>query len=141
MRPEDAHAYLEVHHAAVRGAAAKDYRLAVIEAWAPMPVTEDAIRLVRVNRDKEVRLIAEVAGRVVGIGAAVFELRACYVSPDASRKGVGSALVKQIERIARERGFPHLELDSSLTAEFSIVSGPLIAPSSALASGRLSDVV
>lgn len=120
MRPKDAQAFLEVHHAAVRGIAVKDYPLAVIEAWAPMPVTEDAIEWVRANPDKEFRLIAEIAGRVVGIGAAVFEsveLRACYVAPDAGRKGVGSALVKKIEHAAREQGAPRLELDSSLTAE------------------------
>jgi GNAT superfamily N-acetyltransferase len=121
MRSKDAQAFLEVHHAAVRGTAAKDYPLAVIEAWAPMPVTEDAMGLVRANADKEFRLIAEIAGRVVGIGAAVFEnleLRACYVAPDAGRKGVGSALVKGIERAARGLRVPRLELDSSVTAEF-----------------------
>jgi GNAT superfamily N-acetyltransferase len=121
MRSKDAQAFLEVHHAAVRGIAVKDYPLAVIEAWAPMPVTEDAIKLVLANSDKEFRLIAEIAGRIVGMGAAVFdkvELQACYVAPDAGRKGVGSALVKEIERAARERGAPRLELDSSVTAEF-----------------------
>jgi ribosomal protein S18 acetylase RimI-like enzyme len=59
-------------------------------------------------------------GRVVGIGAAVFEnleLRACYVAPAASRKGVGSALVKEIEDAAREQRVPRLEVDSSMTAE------------------------
>jgi GNAT superfamily N-acetyltransferase len=120
MRPEDARAFLEVHHAAVRGIAAKDYPPAVIEAWAPMPVTKDAIGLVRANSDREFRLIAEIGGRVVGIGAAVFEnleLRACYVAPAASRKGVGSALVKEIERAAREQRVPRLDLDSSVTAE------------------------
>jgi GNAT superfamily N-acetyltransferase len=121
MRSKDAQAFLEVHHAAVRGIAVKDYPLAVIEAWAPMPVTEDAIKSVLANSDKEFRLIAEIAGRIVGMGAAVFEkveLRACYVAPDAGRKGVGSALVKEIERAARKRGAPRLELDSSVTAEF-----------------------
>ena len=85
-----------------------------------MPVTEDAIEWVRANPDKEFRLIAEIAGRVVGIGTAVFEkieLRACYVAPEVGRKGVGSALVKEIERVARELGVPRLELDSSVTAE------------------------
>jgi putative acetyltransferase len=121
MSSEDARAFLDVHHAAVRGIAAKDYPLAVIEAWAPMPVTEGAIEWVHANPDKEYRLIADIEGRIVGIGAAVFEiaeLRACYVTPDAGRKGVGSALVKEIERAARERGVPRLELDSSVTAEY-----------------------
>jgi putative acetyltransferase len=120
MRPEDAPAFLAVHHAAVRSIAAKDYPPAVIEAWAPMPVNEGAIEQVRANLDKEYRVIAEIGSRVVGIGAADFqiaELRACYVAPDAGGKAVGLALVKEIERAAREQGVPHLELDSSLTAE------------------------
>jgi len=120
MNPQDARAFLEVHHAAVRGTAVVDYPLAVIEAWAPMPVTEKAAEKVRANRDNEYRLIAEIDGQVVGIGALVFEsceLRACYVAPAAGRRGVGSALVHEIERVACERGLSMLELDSSITAE------------------------
>jgi putative acetyltransferase len=45
------------------------------------------------------------------------ELRACYVAPGAARRGVGSALVCEIERIAREHDLTFLELDSSVTAE------------------------
>jgi putative acetyltransferase len=92
----------------------------VIEAWAPLPLTEDAIERVRENVQNEYRLIAEVDGRIVGIGALVVgnaELRACYVVPEASRKGVGTALVREIERIARGQGLTFLELDSSVTAE------------------------
>jgi putative acetyltransferase len=120
MRPEDAQAFLAVHHAAVRSIAAKDYPPAVIEAWAPMPLNEGAIERVRANPDNEYRVIAEIGGRVVGIGAVVLqiaELRACYVAPNLGRKGIGLALVKAIERAAREHGAAHLELDSSLTAE------------------------
>jgi putative acetyltransferase len=85
-----------------------------------LPVIKDAIGLVRANSDREFRLIAEIVGRVVGIAAAVFEtfeLRACYVAPDAGRKGVGSALVREIERAAREQRVPRLKLDSPVTAE------------------------
>ena len=56
----------------------------------------------------------------MGIGALVVknsELRACYVAPRATRKGVGSALVAEIERIAREHGLTCLRVDSSTTAE------------------------
>jgi putative acetyltransferase len=120
MLSTDARAFLEVHHAAVRGTAVADYPIAVIEAWAPIPVTGEAADGVCANRDNEYRLIAEVDGQVVGIGALVFEsseLRACYVAPGAGRRGVGSALVHEIERAARERGLSMLELDSSITAE------------------------
>jgi putative acetyltransferase len=120
MRSADARAFLEVHHAAVRGTAVVDYPIAVIEAWSPLPVTEEAVDQVRANRDNEYRLVGEIDGQVVGIGAVVFEsseLRACYVAPAAGRRGVGSALVHEIERAARERGLSVLELDSSITAE------------------------
>jgi putative acetyltransferase len=120
MRAEDARAFLEVHHAAVRGIAAPDYPLAVIEAWATLPVTDRTVAGFLANPDDEIRLVAEIDGEIVGVGAVVpskAELRACYVAPGAARRGVGSALVREIERIAREHDLTFLELDSSVTAE------------------------
>lgn len=120
MRNEDARAFLEVHHAAVRGIAANDYPEPVIEDWAPIPVTEKSVEGFLTNPDGELRLVAEIDGNIVGIGALVVancELRACYVAPNAARQGVGSALVREIERIARDKGLAYLKMDSSLTAE------------------------
>ena len=119
MQPADARRFLEIHHAAVRGTAAKDYSASVIDAWA-RPITDQLIERFLANRDDEVRLMAEIDGEPVGIGAIVIshsELRACYVAPTAARRGVGSALVAEIERIAREHGLHQLELQSSITAE------------------------
>jgi putative acetyltransferase len=120
MRPEDARRFLEIHHAAVRDIAAKDYPASVVEVWAPLPITDVSIERFLTNRDHEIRLMAEVDGELVGIGAVVLnesELRACYVVPSAVRRGVGSALVGEIERIAVEHGLRDLQLESSLTAE------------------------
>lgn len=120
MRSEDARIFVEVHRAAVWGTAAKDYPLAVIEAWAPLPITESVVEQVRANPEREYRLVAEVMGRIVGMASLVSEnreLRACYVLPDAGRKGVGAALLRAIEHAARQQGAPYLELDSSVTAE------------------------
>ena len=118
IRPEDARAFLEVHRAAVRGHASKDYSSEVIEAWAPMPITAQHVEGVRSNPDGEYRLGAEIGGRLVGIGVVQKnELRACYVTPSASRRGVGSALLREIERAAREQGTTYFKADSSLTAE------------------------
>jgi putative acetyltransferase len=118
MRPEDARLFLEIHHAAVRGLAAQDYPASVVDAWAA-PITDQVIERFLANRDRELRLVAELDGEPVGIGAIVVghaELRACYVAPHAARRGVGSALVAEIARIARERGLDHLDLESSITA-------------------------
>jgi putative acetyltransferase len=119
MRREDARRFLEIHHAAVRGLAAGDYPPSVIEAWA-RPITDHAIERFLANRDGEFRLVAEIDGEPVGIGAIVVshsELRACYVTPSVARRGVGTALVAKIEGIAREHRLGHLELESSITAE------------------------
>jgi putative acetyltransferase len=119
MRPEDARRFLEIHHAAVRGLAARDYPSSVIEAWA-RPITDQVIERFLANRDGEVRLVAEVDGELLGIGALVVsnaELRACYVAPSAARRGVGTALVAKIEEIARQHRLDHLVLESSITAE------------------------
>ncbi len=120
MLAGEARAFLEVQRAAVRAIAAKDYSPAEIEAWAPLPVTEDDIELVHKNGLNSHRLVAEAEGRIVGAGALVTqnaELSACYVVPEAARKGVGSALVREIERTARQQGLTFLQLDSSVTAE------------------------
>jgi len=120
MRTEDARSFLEVHHAAVRGIAAKDYPPAVVEQWAPLPITEMQVEQVRANPDNEIRILAEINGDVVGLGAIVLaknELRACYVVPAAARKSVGSVLVHALERIALEHGLEWLQLDASLTSE------------------------
>jgi putative acetyltransferase len=119
MRLAEARRFLEIHHAAVRGIAAADYPPAVVEAWA-QPITDQAVERFLANRDGEIRLVAEIDGELVGISAIVLrdsELRACYVAPGAARRGVGSALVAEIERIAREHRLDHLHLHSSITAE------------------------
>ena len=119
MRPEDARRFLEIQSAAVRGLAAKDYPPSVIEAWASS-TGEHVVERFLANSDQELRLIAEIDGQPVGIGAIVVassELRACYVAPDAARRGVGTAIVAEIERIARDRQLDHLHLEASITAE------------------------
>ena len=120
MRDDDARAFLEVHHAAVRGLAAKDYPESVIQDWAPLPITAKNIEGVIANPDKETRFVAQIDREIVGIGVLVIqysELRACYVAPDAIRKGVGSALVRKMETVALDHGLSTLQLDSSLNAE------------------------
>ena len=120
MRAREARRFLEIQRASVRDIAAKDYPASVIEKWAPLPITDEIVERFLRNRDREIRLMAEIDGHAVAIGALVVassELRACYVAPGAARRGVGSAVVAEIERLACEHGLAHLELESSLTAE------------------------
>lgn len=120
MQADDARAYLDVQRAAVRGLAADYYPQTIIEAWAPIPITNEDIENVLANPENEFRLIAEVAGEIAGMGSVILdksELRACYVTPKMARKGVGSALVREMERVAREQNLTHLEMISSINAE------------------------
>ena len=114
----DAEGWLEVHRAAVRGIAARDYPPAVIDAWAP-PI--NARKIEQVQKDQSgTRVVAEVDGEVAGIGELVpetSELRACFVSPQVARRGIGTALVAELEALARKAGIAALSAHSSVTAE------------------------
>lgn len=119
MRPDEGRTYLEIQNRAVRGLATGHYAPDVIEGWIFAP-TDDNLRDLMVNADDEIRLIAEVDGTPAGMGALVVagaELRACYVDPGAARRGCGSAIVREIERLAREYGLTRLQLAASLNAE------------------------
>jgi putative acetyltransferase len=119
LRATEGRIFLEIHSRSIRGLAAAHYPAEVLEAWT-VPLTEESLRGFLDNRDGEIRLIAELDGEPVGLGALVVansELRACYVVPEASRKGVGTALVAEIERIAKENGVERLELLASVNAE------------------------
>ena len=83
-------------------------------------ITDKAVAHALSNPDGEIRLGAILDGAVIGVGAVIparRELRACYVRPEAARKGVGSAIVQAIEHVAHEHNAGFLELDSSLNAE------------------------
>jgi putative acetyltransferase len=119
MEPRDANTYLETLRASIVGVASADYPADVIRGWAPS-VTDENVALLLGNRDRELRVIGEIAGQVVGIGSLVLEtkeLRACYVSPAGLRRGVGTAIVTELERLAASNGVGHLELHATITAE------------------------
>ena len=119
LRNDEMRLYLEIHERAVRGLAGSHYSRDDIEGWV-VPATDENLRRLALNPDRELRLIAELDGRPVGMGALVLEqseLRAVYVSPEGARRGCGSALVHAIERIARDNGVARLALHASLNAE------------------------
>ena len=119
LREDEIRLYLEIHERAVRGLAASHYSRDDIEGWV-VPATDENLRRLAINADREIRLVAELDGSPVGIGALVLEeseLRAVYVSPEGARRGCGAALVREIERIARGNGVTRLTLHASLNAE------------------------
>jgi putative acetyltransferase len=119
MRADESRLFLTLHGRSVRGLATTHYTPAVIDAWT-VPLTDEFVYGFEENADGEIRLIAELDGEPAGLGALVVktaELRACYVVPEAARRGVGSALVREIERLAIAHGVEQLHLHASLNAE------------------------
>jgi putative acetyltransferase len=119
LRTDESRMFFDIHTRAIRGLAAAHYPSEVIRDWAGA-ITERSLERFETNAEQSIRLIAELDGEPAGLGVLVpanAELRACYVVPEAARKGVGSALVREIERIARENGLSRLNLDSSVNAE------------------------
>ncbi|OUL19583.1 hypothetical protein BV378_32730 [Nostoc sp. RF31YmG] len=119
--PSDAESVLKVHRAAIHGTASSCYPKEIIQYWAS-PITPSKIKAFANNTviGEETRIVAEINGQIVGFGAVVVsnsELRAVYVSPKFGRSGVGTAILQELERLARERGLSELHLNASLNAE------------------------
>ena len=97
----DALIFLEVLNCSIREVACADYSPEVIDSRA-IPVGPKSISRYVENTEIELRIIAEIDGEAVGIGATVIsnsELRACYVAPEGLRRGVGTTIVHELERI------------------------------------------
>lgn len=114
-RFRDAAGIRAIHLAAIRQICARDYTPAQIAAWAePAPLARyrDAIAA-------HPFLVAELDGALAGFAELELttrEVRAVYVHPRQLRRGVGRALLAELERLARDAGLHELRLDSSLSA-------------------------
>ena len=67
----------------------------------------------------ETTVVADLDGKIAGFGVIIEsnnELRAVYVSAEFGNQGIGSALLRELERLAKERGCRELNMNSSLTA-------------------------
>lgn len=61
-------------------------------------------------------IVAEVAGRVVGycaLNPAKDEITSVFVDPQYTRRGIGTAMVRHIEQLARERGLARVVLQAA----------------------------
>lgn len=125
-QPDDARGILEAHRSAVHELAADAYDESSLEAWSP-PVDEERIEgfvETSFEGEKDADLFVAVEGkgaeeRVLGFSAVYpgeQDLRAVYVRPDAARRGLGTALLRQAEWAAAQKGAERLELDASRNA-------------------------
>jgi putative acetyltransferase len=116
---EDARGILEAHYSAVHQIASRDYSPEICNSWSA-PVTKERVsEYLNNSLPHETTIVAEIAGVITGFAAIVEsenELRAVYVAAEFGRRGIGSALLTELERLARAKGCIELHLDSSVTA-------------------------
>ena len=112
---EDCEAILRVHSRAIREVAGSHYTLEEIEAWARPRKPEHYVESIR----NEEFYVAEEDGAVIGFGTLnqkQGEIEAVYVSPEVVRRGVGKALLQELEEKAKDLGIKSLKMDASLNA-------------------------
>ena len=107
---------LRIFRDAVRHGAESCYNEAERNAWAPSVM--DAGSWMR-SRLAQPTWVAEIRGAVVGFSDLTNdgEIGMLYVDPRFTRRGVGSALLAEVERQAREDGRVNLHARVSLVAE------------------------
>jgi putative acetyltransferase len=117
----DAPSVIKTHYAAVHETASSSYAPAILDEWSGANIDQRIENwTTRPNASAEITVVAELDGQIVGFGGLIPETRelcAVYVSPNLARRGIGTALMKEIEKIAESKGVLDLWLDSSLNAE------------------------
>jgi putative acetyltransferase len=117
----DAEAIIDLHFAAVHQTAAAFYPPEVLDSWSRQP-DERRYQHIRqaVAKGDELFIVAQNASGVVGFGSIVpslQELHAVYVHPTVGRRGIGSRILIQLERLAVEGRVSRLQVDASVNAE------------------------
>jgi len=115
--PDDAAGIVEMRHNAIQNVPTVYYDKFTLDEWSEF--REGSIQRLLSN-SAAIRIVAVINSEIVGYGELVTKknlLGACYVLSSAGGKGVGRAIVAELERIAREHGITYLQLDSSMNAE------------------------
>ena len=113
---EDVDGIWHVHNESIRALCSGRYQPREISAWIAFRPPE-AYRAALGSRNL---FVAESAGEIVGFGQfdpARGEVEACYVSPEAVGRGIGSDLLARMEGLARSTGHKVMHLNATLNAE------------------------
>lgn len=118
----DAAAMVEVHYAAVQAIGTTHYSEEILSAWSPLPDEHRRKWLADLIAGESTLCTVALTdrNRIIGFGFAHREqskLRALYVHPEFAGRGVGQALLRNIEARCRTSGLERLELNASFNAE------------------------
>lgn len=113
-RLSDAGAVSRVMRASIRGLARGTYGARTIARWSSLPPLYHAWAM---TAGGETYLVAERRGRIAGYAALRRgEVTALFVRPGAAGRGLGLALLRAVERLARRRGVRALFARAALGA-------------------------
>jgi putative acetyltransferase len=112
----DAEAVRRVHEASIRQVCAADYSAQQIEAWAS-PARIEQYQFAIARQEFHVAVSGTTLIGFSELDVERGEVKAVYVDPAWLRRGVGRALLAELERVAREVRLGELQLEASLTAE------------------------
>ncbi|MEF8840073.1 MAG: GNAT family N-acetyltransferase [Haloarculaceae archaeon] len=120
--PEDALAVFALHVASIRTFGPEGYEPGQVRVWARKdhgpegyPIADDAHHFVVAEREGVVAGFADLVPDSADVDAEG-EVRAVYVHPEHAGRGVGAALLAELEGYARGAGLDSLELSASLNA-------------------------
>ena len=112
----DAEAVRQVHGTSIRQVCAADYSARQIEAWAS-PARIEQYQFAIARHEFHVAVASAIVIGFSELDRERGEVKAVYVDPAWLRRGVGSALLAELERVAREVRLGELQLEASLTAQ------------------------
>lgn len=111
----DAPAIWAVRAGAIRQTCRSHYPAELLERWASSPLPDTFQSRI----ENEYFIVGTAGSRVAGFAALKVsgaEIEAVFVAPDAGRRGLGRALLADLETVARQSGLQSLSLNASLNA-------------------------
>ncbi len=113
--PQDANAIFELHVASISHYCKPFYAPEVLLAWISTK-TPDTYKNLPAHYQM---IVAENDNKIIGFGVLNLKqhsIDSVYILPNHSRLGIGSALLKKLEALARDHAIQKLTLSSTLNA-------------------------
>ena len=120
-RSKDAKDMISVQFKAVQSISKEDYAKPVLAAWSPKPNSQRIQWWADFIKNDNVRAYVATNKKSKVLGVAVYliaeqSIKSLYVDPKHTGMGIGSRLLKRIERFANRRSADKLKIKASLNS-------------------------